>query len=617
VGRYDKYTNQTRAQWVRDNLQRIEAEGLSYRQISLEIQRQFGLDRPVSTATIGRDLLAARSAGIQPYSEEAMRLLEPENFPEARRLLFNYDTPKTQHALYWVLYALTLKVDLPDWVIEHFDLPEDINEDIVRKEKLLTFVLLVAPRMGKTMTMVHGLILLIAINPDVRVIYCQGIATTTEDINGLIMIEMEVNEKLKELYGPFEAEDRPWSRQKGFIVARRQRQAITPTFLPVGINSNVRSRDADIIVIDDPQDLDRAESEATTMKDYRKITTEFMTRREPHTPVLMVGSHLPTLHGDVFTQLEDNLDDLQTEGQTILLRKRPAHNLDKCRPNTGAHQECLEWPEMRDWNFLESQRALLGEELFEAVYQQEARIPGTRPFPPEIVKQSRSEGGILDPGRSWKESLGQCAECGGKLYTVLGFDPAAGEGKKASYSALAVLDGCIQCRTLYLIDYWQKRQSPELHAGTIASFVKSFNVSHVRVEINAYQKALARDNQLRESAREHKFMIDEWMTDDRKNSPEFGIPNLARWMRDGKFSVPAATHQDRMYYRELERAFIRYPIKPNDLPMAVWLAFGMMQEVWDIYAKNEPTYMPGREERVPAYMIENPHRIDMSLVSAE
>jgi hypothetical protein len=341
-----------------------------------------------------------------------------------------------------------------------------------------------------------------------------------------------------------------------------------------------------------------------------------MTRREPHTPVLMVGSHLPTLHGDVFTQLEDNLDDLQTEGQTILLRKRPAHNLDLCKSGDG-HVQCLEWPEYRDWNFLESQRALLGEELYEAVYQQEARIPGTRPFPPEIVKTQREFGGILDPAREWKQTSPQCHECSGKTYTTLGFDPAAGEGKKASYSALAVLQGCISCRTLFLIDYWQRRQSPELHASTIASFVRSFDVSHVRVEINAYQKALARDNQLREAAREHKFMIDEWMTDDRKNSPEFGIPNLARWMRDGKFSVPAATHQDREYYRELERAFIRYPLKPNDLPMAVWLAFGMMQEVWELYAKNEPTYMPGRERRVPAYMIQSPHRIDMSLVTAE
>jgi len=139
---------------------------------------------------------------------------------------------------------------------------------------------------------------------------------------------------------------------------------------------------------------------------------------------------------------------------------------------------------------------------------------------------------------------------------------------------------------------------------------------YVRVETNAYQKALARDDTLREAAREQKFTIDEWMTDDRKNSPEFGIPNLARFMRDDKFSIPAATFQDQQYGKELEASLVRYPVKPNDLPMALWLAAGMMWQVWDMYAKNDPVYLPGREDRVPAYLIENPMRVDLSLVSA-
>ena len=617
------YTAELRRQWVEDNLERIERQGLSVRHIALEIQAYFNRPKPISTATIQRDLAFARGPKVQPYSDEAMRLLAPENFPEFRTLFpapngSPYQCNKTQHALHWIIYSLTRKVDLPQWVIDHFELPADVNEDIVERNKLLTFVLLLAPRMGKSMTVVHSLVNLICEFPDVRIIYCQGIVSTSQKAMGVVMTEFERNDRLKELYGPFQADDRPWSHKDGFEVARRTLAAITPTMMPAGINSNVRSLDADIIVIDDPQDMERAESERTTEKDYAKLTTEFMTRREPHTPVLMIGSHLPTLHGDVFSQLEDNLEDLQTEGQTILLRKRPAHNLDKCEPDTPnhVHIECLEWPEMRDWNFLESQRALLGEELFEAVYQQEARIPGSRPFPPEIVKTEREEGGILDPTRSWKEQSPRCPRCEGKLYTTLGFDPAAGEGKKASYSALAVLEGCSNCRTLYLVDYWAKRQSPELHAGTIASFAKSFDVTHVRVEVNAYQKALARDDTLREAAREQNFVIDEWMTDDRKNSPEFGIPNLSRWMRDGLFSVPAKTFQDRQYGKELERALIRYPLKPNDLPMALWLAAGMMWEVWSLYAKMEPTYLPGRENRVPAYLIENPNRINLALVGA-
>jgi hypothetical protein len=80
------YTSTARKEWVKDNLARIESQGLSYRDISLEIKHQFGLAKPVSTATIQRDLQYARDTGIQPYSPEAMRLLEPDNFPEFRKL---------------------------------------------------------------------------------------------------------------------------------------------------------------------------------------------------------------------------------------------------------------------------------------------------------------------------------------------------------------------------------------------------------------------------------------------------------------------------------------------------------------------------------------------------
>src|SRR5690606_7704873 len=186
--------------------------------------------------------------------------------------------------------------------------------------------------------------------------------------------------------------------------------------------------------------------------------------------------------------------------------------------------------------------------------------------------------------------------------------------EKAGWAALAALDGCVNCPPSYVLDYGDRRQSPELHASTIKSFAKSFDVQYVRVEINAYQKALARDAELREAARELRFVIDEWMTDDRKNTAEFGIPNLARWMRDGMFHVPAATHQDRDYGAELLGSLIRYLNKPNDLPMALWLALGMMETVWEQFASAGPVYLPCRAEWTPEYLFVKPLRIDLSQV---
>lgn len=618
-------TKATRVEWVHNNLPRFEKRQLSYTQIARELRDYFGEPRLRSEATIGRYLSEARKLNDPTgMSAEAEELLKPENFPEWRSRIFNYTTSRTQHALFYVLRSLALKETLPDWVIAHFNLPEDIDEQVMEAEKLMTFILLMAPRHGKTMTMVHGLINLYCQEPDLRVIYCQGIATTTSDICQLIMLEMEDNPTLIELYGPFRSDSRQWSRDNGFVLAKRQRHSITPSFLPVGITSNVRSRDADVIVIDDPQDLTRASSEATTSADYNKITTEFMTRREPHTPVLMVGSHVPTLFGDVFTQIEDNLDDIRTAGQEIIINKRKAHDDENCKVFSGEeteHWDCLEWPEYRTWDFLMAMRAMLGPELYEAVYQQDNRIEGTKPFDPVHVKGNRVDGGILDFTRSWKLPLSRCATegCTGTLYGGLGFDPAAGEGKQASFTAISFIQGCNTCQSLYLIDYESVRVSPDRHPSMFASWAESYkNFIHMaRIEINAYQKALARNDAVRNAARANNLLIDEWNTDDRKNTPEFGIPLLANYVRDGKFSVPAKTDVDRDYGRELEKSLIRYPKKPNDIPMSIWLAAGAVWMLWGMYQDLEPIYLKHRDRNVPAYMIDQPLRINLGVLAEQ
>ena len=347
-----------------------------------------------------------------------------------------------------------------------------------------------------------------------------------------------------------------------------------------------------------------------------------MTRREPHTPVLMVGSHLPVEFGDVFTQIEENLEDIRTEGQDIYINKRKAHDDENCLVYEGKateHHGCLEWPEYRDWNFLMAQKALLGEEMYEAVYQQDARLSGTKPFPPEVVKGEfgQIDGGIRDATRSWKIKLKNCAQCGGDLYTCIGFDPARGKSKGASYTAIAVVQGCIKCLTFYLIDWYAQRISSDYHADTAISFVKSFKPHMLRVEINAYQEALARNKDLYDFCQRNSCVIDEWETDDRKNTPELGIPMMAKSFRTNHFSMPYQTDVDIAYAREVEKAFIRYPKKPNDVPMAVWLGVGGCLKLFELYANLDPIYLRGRQENVPSYMIDNPLRVNLALISAD
>jgi hypothetical protein len=76
---------------------------------------------------------------------------------------------------------------------------------------------------------------------------------------------------------------------------------------------------------------------------------------------------------------------------------------------------------------------------------------------------------------------------------------------------------------------------------------------------------------------------------------------LARWMLDGMFSVPYATDQDRRYAQPLIDSLIRYPNKPNDRPMSMWLAAGMLWEIWEAKSRSQTQRTPWADN-VPPYM---------------
>ncbi len=634
-----------RYKWRREDNDLVKGKhGYSLREIGHDVAKHFDLPRPVSPALISNYLRIIRESWEAPSEEElseAERLLAPENFPDWRAKMFvapdgqPYSTPVVQQALFWVLICLALKRDIPQWVIDYWELPADINDLLHQHETkeraeqvLFTVICLVAPRHGKTELVLHAIIWLICYNPNIRIIYLQGISTTSKEGMEYIKAELEGNEELNRLYGPFRDDNCKWNSDV-FFVAKRDINQKAPTMRPIGIGSNIRSMDADIIIVDDPQDMDRAESETVGDRDFRWVKVELFTRREPWTPIFGVGSHLPVPWGDLWYRLEEAAPDIETENQRLIIRKKPAHDTDKCGPD-GEHWGCLAWPEKRGIGFLEAQRALLTDELFEAVYQQNPKPEGIQYFDPNVLdayyvrpEKKRGDGswdqpplpadqehyGVKDLERSYSEDV----VCCGQIVNPLGFDPAAGESKGASQSAAVLLAICASCRRRYLVDWWAKRQSPEKNPDTIISFVRSYNLRRVRVEINAYQKALSRDRRLREAERELRFHVDEWRTDDRKNDPALGIPNSMKWMRDGMVSFPYKTHYDRQRTDQIIKAFKRYPRKPNDIPMAYWLAETLGDSWIDELTVSVPTTMPGHED-LPEHLALDVYEVDLSLV---
>lgn len=602
----------------------------SLRRIAEEVARHFDLEKPPSSSTISKDLVVIEEDGIRhrPYSEEAMRLLEPDNFAEWRETLFRapgnkkYMTPKHQQAWFHIIRVLALKEAPPQWVVDYLNLPEylpdiDLREWVEDPEQMLTIFLLAPPRHGKSDLAAHVIIWLICRNPDIRILWTAGKLGISELTTAFVKNELEANQQLIELYGPFENEG-DWSNSQ-FTVSTRKTRMRTPTLTAVGKGTTILSLDADIIFCDDIFDLGASLSPAQVAKDVTWVKSQLMTRREPWTPLFGIGSHQPSPTGDAYQFMDDEHDN------EIYFIKQKAHDYEQCKPLEDGMEErdrhgdwCLLWSEVRSWAYLEQFRRSLGDITFEVCYNQDASQSVLNYFRAEVVRGKypqpvmdqetgrfkdfnpyENNAGILDMHRGMGTKMRTC--CGqNKLRTTIGFDPAAGDKKGTSESALVVLQGCAICRRRYLVDYWHKRQSPEQHPDTIASYAQIFKPDRVRIEINAYQKALARDPRMREASVKGRWIIDESFTLQDKVDPSMGVPLLSRHMEHGRFSVPYETIQDRQQAEALLTQLVRYPATPNDIVMALWLADQSLNKIFD----DMETMVPYFAEGVPDYLKE-------------
>ena len=301
----------------------------------------------------------------------------------------------------------------------------------------------------------------------------------------------------------------------------------------------------------------------------------------------------------------------------IFFVKQKAHEYENCKPlEDGMEEEdrhgewCLLWANMRSFVYLDQFRRSLGDVSYEVCYNQDAAQSVLQYFRPEVVRNTypqpvtspttglyldfnhyEERAGVLDMKRSFGYEVAQCCGSRYNLVKAIGFDPAAGSGKGTSESALVVLQACKVCERRYVIDYWHKRQSPEKHPETIALYAANHRVHRVRIEINAYQKALARDPRLKQASMDHRFIIDEWFTTDKKWDPSMGIPLLSRHMEQGRFSVPYELPQDKRHAETFLSQLVRYPAEPNDTVMALWLADLSVMEMLDAGRVVAPTQL--------------------------
>jgi hypothetical protein len=170
-------------------------------------------------------------------------------------------------------------------------------------------LILSPPRHGKSELLVHFCIWLIIRNPDIRILWVGPNQEIAENMLGLVQSQLEENEALlRDYLAPGETwkprtRGKLWSRQK-FTVNQQDYRIKQPTMWCIGVGGRILSMDCDFIIVDDPDDPDKAATEGGREKTLNWFRIKLATRKMMHTGLMMISSRVHIL--DLYSNYVDD-----------------------------------------------------------------------------------------------------------------------------------------------------------------------------------------------------------------------------------------------------------------------------------------------------------------------
>jgi len=410
----------------------------------------------------------------------------------------------------------------------------------------------------------------ICVNRNIRIF----IVFSTTDVAKLVLAEIKSqltqNPLIRAGFGIFNpAEldasertvDQDWS-QNSITVNRPGFGIKDPTVAVAGALTNVLSRRADRLLVDDPLTDAIAHSEAKSLALERWYANDVQ-------PVLVRGGQeliTGTLYrkGDFYHKIMEL--DKETGGIYRIFVGDAI--LDE------ANKTVL-WPERWSYKDLEIQRAKLGYVHFNRNYRNRIVSDADSVFPMIWFTGGLEEStgivyrGCFEPTLT----LGMGPKLPGRgrwlQYIVMGVDPAIGYSDTAAYFALVVLG--INYRNEIVIADLVRGQYGFVHQKRlIAQKYYQWKPRHVIVESNAYQKALAEGMQ--ESYPE--IPIVPYYTSGQRLPPDIGVPGMDVYFETGRFRIPRGSqHSIEATDKLIEELHYWGVHDTSDTAMALWFAF--------------------------------------------
>lgn len=377
--------------------------------------------------------------------------------------------------------------------------------------------------------------------------------------------------KLQAAFGPpegFERAAEVWTANMIYFGHSDSDQK-DPNVEVLGIGQQIYGARADLIILDDVQDLNNAHQYEAHL-DY--IMQDVMTR---DAPLLVVGTRVAPV--DLYSELmnPEHYDGEESDwtylSQPAVLEfaEDPADWVtlwpasDRPHPTRpGEQREDGLWPKW-DGPRLAKLRRKLKPTTWSLVYMQES-VSGDSTFTIEAINGCQSNRMRGEKPRDVETP-----------YIVAGMDPAA-----VNFTAAVCFAVDKKTGKRYLVDVFNKQVRSEGLRRVIYDWTEKYGVNEWRIEKNAFQAFLTQDKEINQFLAARGVRLREHTTHNNKNDANWGVSSLDalfKGWQDGSALIDLPGMAQNEAYRSMKEQLCNwYPDHPKtqktDIVMALWFA---------------------------------------------
>lgn len=384
--------------------------------------------------------------------------------------------------------------------------------------------------------------------------------------------QLESNLRILEDLGRFDPErkgDFTWAPESGRFAVRgrtRHTRGAQLTIQSRGMEQQILGMEADYVILDDPTNAEKAQSETEHKKEMEHLRQQVFTRLEDMLEegsggrAVVVGQRVHPK--DLYGELERQVFDFGPhEGELFWHQEKyPAiSNWDK-RFEPGWQAQVL-WPGKggKSAEYLLRQYELIGGlQPFETIFQQNPSPEGAAMFRPEWIETCK------DRSRNGYDGIKDTSIVG--VSRVLSLDPSPN-----NFHGIVVGDLVYSREQFYFVLIEMKRMRSGLRdlILDVRRIADSYDIDYLVFEQSTFSKWFFEDPFFMEAR--NRFKVIKHKTNINKNDAEYGVQSLPADFEFNRISLPYGDYDGQKMSDLLASEALPYPFGDyDDILMALW-----------------------------------------------